>query len=137
MATNQQIVDRAAYELGYIEYGASLDAVDAADALTAFNSMMHQWKQRSMDFNWFTQDTLGDTAPVPKWAESSVISNLAMKLATVFTVSPSQQLYDDARIGRRTIGNTLINEALESADMRHLPQGSGRYNNRYDIGSDS
>lgn len=136
MATNQQVIDRALYELGYHEYGASADATDSADALDAFNAMMHEWKFASKDFNWFTQDTLGDTAPIPKWAEKGVISNLAMRLATVFNIAPSQQLFNDARDSDKLITRTLISQGLDNADMSHLPYGDGR-RQRYDIERDS
>ena len=135
MATNQQILDRAAYELGYLDAGGSLGATDAADALAAYNSMMHRWKQEDKDFNWFTQDTLGDTAPIPVWAEDGVISSLARRLSTVFSVAPSAQLVQDARDGERTIANRLINEKLEGTDMSHLPLGS--LGSRYDIETDN
>lgn len=136
MATNQQVIDRALYKLGYLEYGAAADATDAGDALNVFNDMMHEWKQRSMDFNWFTQDTLGDTAPIPKWALNGVISNLAVRLGSEFNVAVTGELAQESVIGKRTIANTLINLGLETTDMSHLPQGSG-VSSRYDINTDS
>ena len=136
MATNQQTVDRAAYELGYIEYGASLDATDAGDALNAFNDMMHEWKYRDMDFNWFTQDTLSDVAPVPAWASSGVISNLAVRLGAIFNVAISPETVEKARVGKRTIGNTLMSQSLGNTDMTNLPLGE-RVGTRYQIESDS
>lgn len=136
MATNQQTIDRALYELGYQEYGASADATDSGDALNAFNDMMHRWKYQSRDFNWFTQDTLADTTPLPKWAQGAVQTCLAMRLSTVFNVAPSRQLVVDENTARRFIGNTLINLNLENTDMSHMPQGTG-VTGRYDINSDS
>jgi len=136
MATNQQIIDRAAFELGYIESGASVGSTDSADALVALNSMMAEWRNRSMDFNWFTQDTLSDTIPVPLWAESGIASNLGVVLGAVFTIQPTFALVDKAKTGRRTIGNTLITQGLDNADMSHLPMGEGRQS-RYSIETDS
>lgn len=136
MATNQEAIDRALYELGFHEYGASADATDSADALAALNAMMHEWTNRSMDFNWFTQDTLGDTLPIPVWAESGVISNLALKLGAVFNIEPTRSCVLKAKTGRRTIGNTLITQGLDNADMTHLPMGEGR-EARYSIETDS
>ena len=136
MATNQNLLDRASYELGYIEYGASLDATDSAEALNVFNAMMHEWGVSSKDFNWFTQDTLGDTAPVPDWAESGVISNLAVLLGARFNVMVSNETAHKAKTGANVITRTLINQTLDNADMSHLPIGQGRYS-RYDIVTDN
>lgn len=136
MATNQQTIDRALYELGYQEYGASADATDSGDALNAFNDMMAMWRHQDRDFNWFSQDTLGDTTPLPDWAQGGVQTCLAMRLSTVFNVAPSQQLVKDEYTAKRFLTNTLINLNLENTDMSHLPQGSG-VTGRYDINTDS
>lgn len=136
MATNQQIIDRALYELGFHEYGASADATDSGDALNALNDMMHEWSERSMDLNWFTQDTLGDTTPIPKWAQSGVISNLAVELEAVFNIAAPAGTHRKALRGKQTIANTLINQDLDNTDMSHLPLGDGRQS-RYDIETDN
>jgi len=134
--TNQEIIDAALAKLGVLEKGASADATDSATALGVLNRMMHEWRERSMDFNWFTQDTLSDNAPIPVWAEEGVISNLAVRAATDFRAMVTQALFDEAVTGRRTIGNTLINQELDNTDMTHLPWGDGRLS-RYDIEIDS
>ncbi len=126
MPTNQQVIDRALQELGYIEYGAAADATDAADALDAMNDMAHAWKYASKDLNWFTQDTLGDTAPLPKWCTGPFISCLARRLGTVFNILPSQQLAIDADRAEKLIARTLINLNQENADMSHMPLGTAR-----------
>ena len=136
MATNQQIIDRALYELGFHEGGASADATDSGDALNALNDMMAEWRERSMDLNWFVQDTLSDTTPIPEWAQSGVISNLAVECSAVFNIALSQATALKADRGRRTIGNTMISQTLDNADMSHLPYGDGRLS-RYDIETDA
>lgn len=123
MSTNQNILDAAAYELGYIDYGASLDATDSATALSTYNDMMHEWGEGSKDFNWFTQDTLADDSPIPKWAESGIKSNLAVRLGAVFVVSVTAETAKKARDGEKVINRTLINLRLTGADMSHLPGG--------------
>ncbi|MCP5020010.1 MAG: hypothetical protein GY938_32695 [Ketobacter sp.] len=127
MSTNQELIDQALSELGYHGEGASASTAASADALAALNNLMHEWKYQSRDLNWFTQDTLDDTAPVPKWALKGVISCLGMRLSTVFDITPTGQLVADARDGKKAITRTLININLVGADMRHLPQ-QGRYN---------
>lgn len=128
MTTNQNVIDLALAKIDVIEAGESANSTDSATALGLLNRMMAEWGQRDMDFNWFKQDTLGDTIPVPDWAEEGVISNLAVRAAVDFSAIVTPFLATEAMEGRRTIGNTLINLNLEQADMSHLPQGrdSGR-----------
>jgi hypothetical protein len=123
MSTNQQIIDRAAFELGYIESGSSVDATDSADALTDLNNMMAQWRVSDRDFNWFPQDTLSAVCPIPDWAERGIISNLAVSLGATFTVPVKSETIVKASDGINAITRTLINLNLEPADMTHLPLG--------------
>ena len=128
MSTNQEIIDRAAFELGYIESGSSVGATDSADALTDFNGMMSEWRESDRDFNWFSQDTLSEVCPIPDWSERGVVSNLAVSLGAVFTIPVKPDLAAKAHKGLNVITRTLINLNLKQADMTHLPQGrdSGR-----------
>lgn len=136
MATNQAVIDSALGKLGVIEAGESANPTDSTTALNVLNRMMNEWRNRSMDFNWFTQDTLGDSIPIPEWAEEGVISNLAVRAATDFRATVPPALLTEALAGRRTIGNTLISQELDNADMSHLPYGDGRQS-RYDIETDA
>ena len=128
MTTNQEVVDRAAMELGMIEESASLGDTDSTDALAVLNEMMFEWRVSDKDFNWFSQDTLGDTIPIPDWALKGVISNLAGECGPVFRAPIPADLSQKAEKGRNLITRTLMNLNLEPADMSHLPQGrfSGR-----------
>ncbi len=90
MSTNQQIIDLALAKIDVIEGGETADSTDSATALGVLNRMLHEWAERSMNLNWFTQDTLGDTAPLPGWAEEAVISNLAVMAAWDFNATITQ-----------------------------------------------
>lgn len=129
MSTNQQYIDRALTAIKVLEKGQSADATDSATALAVFNQMMHSWGVSDKDFNWFTQDTLGDTAPIPDWAEEGVISNLAVRLAEPFETPISAVVVAKAELGSNTIARTLINLKLKKIDLRHLPQGNDIKNN--------
>jgi hypothetical protein len=128
MSTNQQIIDRAAFELGYTESGSSVGATDSADAMTDLNNMMAQWRVSGRDFNWFSQDDLTAVCPIPDWSERGIISNLAVSLGAVFTIPVKGETAVKAKEGLNAITRTLINLNLKPADMSHLPQGrdSGR-----------
>ena len=129
MSTNQQYIDRALGELELVEAGASADATDSADAMAFMNHMVAGWSVSDIDFNWFPQDTLGDTPPIPDWAEGAVISNLAVYLSVPFNAQVSQMLYTKAEDGMNLILRTMLNLNLEQADMTHLPQGSNTTRN--------
>jgi len=126
--TNQQVIDKALGELEIVEAGDSADATDSADAMTVLNQMMAAWGVSDMDFNFFPQDTLSDTCPIPEWSEEGVISNLAVKLSVPFNAVVSQMLFEKAREGRNLIGRTFINLNLEGSDMTHLGATRNRYN---------
>ena len=130
MSTNQQIINRALYELGSLEYGATADATDSADALNDLNVMMAAKELESWDLNWFPQDDLTETCPVPRWAEKGVVANLALECGGTFNIMPTAQTVRKAEDGERVILNTCINAKLEGADMSHLHQGE---NIRFDI----
>ena len=136
MATNQAIIDNALGKLGVIEAGDSANATDSAEALSILNKLMAEWAVRSMDLNWFIQDTLTDECPIPWWAEEGVTSNLAVRAAADFRSPVTSELLTEAVDGRRTIGNTCINQTLDNANMTHLPYGEGRLS-QYDIETDT
>ena len=127
MITVQQIIDQALYNLGYLEQAESAGATDSADALRVLNQMMAEWEWASKDLNWFSQDTLSDTMPIPAWAERAVMTALAVDLAGEFNVVPTQTLYAKFDESRQTLTNRLINTELNPSDMSHMPSGSGHY----------
>ena len=136
MATNQTVIDNALGKIGVVEAGDSANTTDSATTLGVLNKMMAEWATRSMDLNWFIQDTLTDECPIPWWSEEGVTSNLAVRSASDFKAIVSSELLTEAIDGRRNIGNVCINQTLDNADMSHLPYGDGRLS-RYDIEIDS
>jgi len=93
-----------------------------------------------MDLHFPPQDELSETCPIPAWAENGVINNLAMNVAGELrvpaTAIPSTTI-DAARVGLRTIANTLMNKALEKADETHMSQGLGWWRGGNNILTDS
>ena len=131
--TVQEFIDQALYNLGYLEKGESADATDSADALRVMNQMLAEWEWAGKDLNWFSQDDLTATMPIPVWAERAAMTGLAIDLAGEFDVVPTQALYTKFDESRQTLTNRLMNTALNPSDMSHLPRGSGHY----DIETDS
>lgn len=133
--TNQGLINLALGKLGVIEAGETANATDSATCLGVLNRMMAEWRERDMDMDWFTQDTLDDDVPLPEWAEEAIAANVAVRAAADFRSPVTSELLTQAMDGKRTVGNTLINQELDNADMSHLPYGDGRLS-RYDIESD-
>ena len=123
MTTIQKAIDRAAGELSIVEGGDELNPTDSAEAMQFLNTMMAAWKYSSRDFNWFPQDDLTATLPVPVWAEEAIISNLAVICGPEFRSPITNDLATKAKNGLNMITRTLMNLNLEQADMTHLPQG--------------
>lgn len=124
MTTIQKTIDRAFGELGIVEGGDAVGATDAAEAMALLNQMMAQWKYSGRDFNWFPQDDLTETLPVPEWAEAAVVSSLAVKCAPAFRAPITSDLAMKSADELNIITRTLMNLNLESADMTHLPFGT-------------
>ena len=127
--TNQELIDQALQAISIVEAGNSANTTDSATALNGFNRMMAEWPHSDRDFNFPPQDTLGDTAPIPTWAEEGIISNLAVRLAPEFRVPISFDLAEKAKEGRNVITRTLMNLNVEEVDLGHLPQGQIYHSN--------
>ena len=125
--TNQELIDKAAFEIFLIEAGNSLGATDSAAALDVINEMFAAWAVTDMDMQIPPQDTLGDTIPVPIWAVKGVISNLAVDMAVPFQSVVTQGLATKAGEGQSLIARVLLNNRIEGLDMTHMPLGTGRY----------
>ena len=121
--TNQELIDRSFMLLRMIESSDSGNSTDSADAMSVLNEMMAEWAISSRDFNFFPQDTLGATVPLPEWAIAGVIANLAVMCGPVFEAKVTADVYAKADAGKKVITRTLINLALEPAYMTHLMQG--------------
>ena len=131
--TVQEFINQSLYNLGYLEKGEVADATDSADALRVMNQMMAEWEYSGKDLNWFPQDDLTATMPIPVWAERAAMTGLALDLAGEFDVVPTQSLYMKHDKAKQTLTNRLINTALNPSRMDHLPRGSGHW----DISTDS
>jgi len=121
--TNQELIDKALYEVGVLASGESASATDSADVLDILNSMMAEWSVGDMNLNFPPQDTLGDAAPIPTWAELGVIGSLAIYAAPSFQAAIPEALAVKTRRGINTILRTNINMKLKGSDMSHLPLG--------------
>ena len=140
MATNQEILDQAAIELGKINEGESLDTTaggEADQALQAMNDMLEEWRIRDIDINWFVQDTLTATCPIPSWSRSGIVSNVAVALGATFDITPSQLALLKADQGRKAIAHVIFNQHLDQGqDMSHLNRGAGNRHG-WDIETDT
>lgn len=126
--TLQQLIDQAAFLIGAVESGQSVDTNETADMLRALNQMMTMWAEEDMDLKWPPQDTVGDTYPLPLWTQEAVAYNLAVRGATIFNLPVPADVAFLANEGKKFIAKTLINHGLLPLDMSHLPAGGGRWN---------
>ena len=125
--TNQALIDQALGQLGIVESSDAASATDSADALVYLNQFMAAWKVSGKDLDFFAQDDLTDTCPIPDWAEHAVMNNLAKYVAPLFRVPLPPEVAILAQEGDNLVSRTIFNRDLEQADMRAMPQGEGRY----------
>jgi len=129
MPTNTAFLVDALKEIGVVADGEIAQNSDLQDSLAVMNRMMAAWSLSDKEVGYFPQDQLGDTVPIPIWAEEGVQANLSIKLASLFRIPVTLELIDKAADGRNAIARICINNKLEGADMDHMPWGSNYYDN--------
>lgn len=134
MTTNVTIIGDALKLLGVVARGQSVPAEEGADALRALNQMLERWTEDGIELGYFAQSATTDTCPIPAWAEQGVTSKLAQRLSADY---PANQLpawvWNDDENGYATILRKALVENAPTADMNHLPVGSGRSSGDFDI----
>jgi hypothetical protein len=130
--TNNELIKKALQELGIVAFNGTATASQAQDCLDGLNSMMAEWEQDDLNFNWFPQDTLSATCPIPRWAESGIISNLALYVSASFRSPLTESLVGKAQKGLSTITRKVMTQKMAPADMSYLTTGT-----RYNIETDS
>ena len=126
--TIQELITKALQELKVVVGGEVANATDSADALVVLNSMMAQEELMDIDFNWFPQDTLSDTLPIPRWAENYLISKLAIELSAQFQAPISNELLNKAQTTQEAVETIILNRDLKELDMTNIPLGTSRSN---------
>lgn len=135
MTTNAVILADALKLLGVLHRGGSLPPEEGADALRALNQMLERWTEDGIELGYFAQSDTTAECPIPQWAEQGVTSKLTQRLSADY---PSAQVpawvFNDEENGYATILRKSVTAANQSADMRHMPRGSGHMaGDGYDI----
>lgn len=127
MATNIDLITAAYRLLGVIGENEAPSAEQGANALGPLNRMIEAWTEDDIELGWYEQTVTTDTAPLPKWAEKGVISMLAQELRMMYPSSSlDPAVMDDSKNGFGMILRKAVIDAMEPADMSHMPAGSGR-----------
>lgn len=134
--TNVQVVTDALRSLNVIREGQTPNANQSANVLRQLNQMMFAWEADGTVLGYFEQTTPSDTCPIPQWSEQGVTYQLAIFIAGDYGADPLPSVIKRADDGYQTILRTVENLRLEGADMRHLPAGSGKFGDGYDITTD-
>ena len=138
MATNLELINRALRDINVIAEGEDASAEQGSQSLTKLNNMLEMWREQGIDFGWYEQSATSGTAPVPDYAEYGVATNLAVLCAPQYGASVSMELAAIADRTYRFLLGKFQREALDNADMSHMPVGSGHYaGNRWDITKDA
>ena len=135
--TNLELINSALREINVISETEDASAEQGKTCLRKLNGLMEIWREVGIDFGWYAQSDTTGTAPVPDWLEMTVWTNLAIACASQYGASVSTEL---ATVADRLYNIVLAKaqrEELDNVDMSHMPEGSGRFGNRYDIYTDS
>jgi len=137
MTTNVQLIGDALREINVLSEAESPSAEQGAHALRRLNQMLEKWTEDGVELGYYAQTSTTDTLPVPAWAELAVMSNLALRLASVYGATVSAELALQADQALTTVLRKSQWERLGNSNMNHLPIGDGHLRGgRYDIDID-
>lgn len=122
---NSDLISDALREISVLDETETASAEQGATGLRKMNQLMADWEESGIKLGYFSQTTLSDTCPIPLYAESGVITNLAIKLASSYGAKVSIELASAGLDGLSTILRTAMNDALPQADMQNRPFGEG------------
>ena len=126
MATNLDIIT-AAYRMGnVIPMTQDPNAELSSSALSALNDMLATWAEDKIDLGWFPQESLSAEAPLNENAVEGVKANLAIILVGIAGMEPPAWVDRQAHRTYNTLLRAAVSDALEPADMTHLPYGTAR-----------
>lgn len=134
MSTNLQVITDALRAINVIDETETPSAEQGAHCLRQMNQMIAEWEVDGVRLGYFAQVSTAASCPVPDWAENGVSMKLALRVAAHFGAQVPIGTAAAANDGYETILRTVLNQALEGADMSHLPMGSGRFG--YDISAE-
>jgi len=121
--TNTDLIADALRELGVISEIQTPSAEQGAHALRKLNQMMFEWAENGLDLGYFEQQTQSDTCPIPQYAENGVTCQLALRLASNYGQTVSQELAASAIAGYETICRSLMNLKIPEVDLTNRPRG--------------
>jgi hypothetical protein len=136
MSTNLQLINRALREINVLAENEDASSEQGSQCLVKLNNMMELWKEVGIDYGWYEQSATSGTAPVPDFAELAIVTNLAILCAPQYGASVSLELAGAADRAYRIILAKAQREAMDNVDMSHLPGGSGKFGDGYDIYKD-
>lgn len=134
--TNLQIITDALREINVINETQVATAAQSSKALRRLNQLMEKWKEEELDLGWVKATSTADDAAIPDYAELAVTLALAVSVAPSFSTEPSRTLIALTQDAVNSLKSKHIREKLDNVDMTHMPEGSGRWGNRYDINTD-
>lgn len=135
--TNLDLINGALREINVIAENQNASPEQGSQCLQKLNELMEMWKEVGIDFGWYEQSSTAGNAPVPDYARTAARTNLSMLCAAQYGANVSQELVAVADRSYNFLLSKAQREKLDNVSMSHMPEGSGRFGNRYDIYSDS
>lgn len=135
--TKGQLVHAALNEIGIADYDFDVSPEETQSALQELDSMMAEWNADGLLLSYpYSTDPLGtsldDESNIPVYANSAVIKNLAMRLASSYGKIVSDGTKRAAKDGMNTLYKTVA--VAPQQQFRQLPKGAG-YKSEYPYGA--
>lgn len=118
MATIQDICTKALRKIGVVSEDETANADQIANAVDAFNMMVHGWKLSGVDFT-HTDQVATDTFSLGDEYQEGTIYLLASRLSPDYTIPPSFDA--DSWFRAFQANNTTITEATFDKALTYLP----------------
>jgi hypothetical protein len=134
MTTNVEIIGDALKELGVLAETQTASSEQGEYGLRKLNEMLEAWTEDGIELGYFAQSDTAATAPLPEWALRAVKACLAAEVASHYGATVSRELGAKINDAYLAVLRKSIIEALEPANMDHMPGGSS---SRWDIQTDS
>lgn len=138
MATVAQVLKQALQEILTQASEAPLEADEYQDAIFVLNTMMNEFEGNGLNLGWSDVSNLADEITSPASINSSIVSNVAIRLAPQFMGSVTPELMRKAELGLKIMAKVGISiEPTEFANT--LPIGSGnsrQYGSKYYEGAE-
>lgn len=129
MTTYRDVIEQAMQELGVLHASESPSGDETADALTRMNQMLTSWLYDGIDLEFESVTDVDSEVPYPDDHISAFSSNLAVRLAPIFGITPGPVIVAMAQKGKQHMQSRYM--VIEPAEIDPAIQTTWNPNHRF------